>query len=73
MSQDEEKTYSNGEVTVAWAPAKCMHSGICFAGLGDVFNPKRRPWIDLSKATTAQIVAQVRECPSGALSLAEPR
>ena len=42
MSHDEQKTYDNGEVTVVWAPGKCMHSGICFAGLSEVFNPKRR-------------------------------
>jgi len=70
MSDEQEKRYSNGEVTVVWKPKQCMHSGICFAGLGKVFNPKRRPWVDLSQATTEQIVAQVQECPSGALSLA---
>lgn len=68
MSQDDRE-YTNGEVTVLWQPKKCMHSGICAAGLKEVFNPKLRPWIDLSKATTAQIVATVAECPSGALSL----
>lgn len=66
---DETREYSNGDITVVWQPKKCMHSGICFAGLRPVFNPKRRPWVDLSQATTEQIVAQVNECPSGALSL----
>lgn len=66
---DETKTYTNGEVTVVWQPKRCMHSGICFAGLPGVFNPKRRPWVDLSQASTAQILAQVKECPSGALSV----
>ncbi len=66
---DETREYTNGEVTVIWQPKKCVHSGICAHGLRAVFDPKRRPWIDLSKATTAQIEAQVAECPSGALSL----
>lgn len=61
--------YSNGEVTVLWQPKKCVHSGICVAGLRAVFNPKLRPWVDVSKATTAEIIAQVGECPSGALSI----
>ena len=65
----ERREYTNGEVTVVWHSEKCMHSGICFAGLSAVFNPKRRPWIELSGATTEQIIAQVHECPSGALSL----
>jgi uncharacterized Fe-S cluster protein YjdI len=69
-SRDEAtREYSNGEVTVVWQAGKCMHSGICVAGLGQVFNPRQRPWIDLSKASTEAIVAQVKQCPSGALSL----
>ncbi len=66
---DEQHEYDNGEVTVVWQPAKCAHSGICVRGLKAVFDPKRRPWIDVSKATTEQIVKQVGECPSGALTI----
>lgn len=69
---DATREYSNGEITVVWQAAKCVHSGICFAGLARVFNPRRRPWVDLSQASTAAIVAQVNECPSGALSLKAP-
>ena len=65
------REYSNGEVTVVWRAGRCVHSGICVAGLGQVFNPKRQPWIDVAMATTAQLVAQVAECPSRALSLAD--
>ena len=64
------KRYSNGEVTVAWRPSLCIHSGNCARGLPRVFNPRRRPWVDVTAATTAEIVAQVGKCPSGALSLA---
>ena len=60
--------YSNGEVTVIWKPGLCIHSAICVKGLGEVFNVKRQPWIDLSKGETAQIIGQVKKCPSGALS-----
>ena len=66
---DEVHEYSNGELTVVWQPKKCMHSGICVHGLRAVFDTKRRPWIDVSKATSEQIAKQVAECPSGALSL----
>ena len=62
------KKYSNGEVTVVWQPSLCVHSGICFRGLGEVFDPQRRPWIIVEKSTTEKIVAQVKRCPSGALS-----
>lgn len=60
--------YSNGEVTVIWKPHLCQHSGICARGLPAVFDPRRKPWIDASQAATAQIVEQVKKCPSGALS-----
>jgi uncharacterized Fe-S cluster protein YjdI len=57
-------------VTILWQPDKCIHSGICFRGLPDVFNPRRRPWIDMSQAELSLITGQVKKCPSGALSLA---
>ena len=60
--------YTNGEITVIWKPAACIHSGICFKGLAQVFDPRRKPWIDMSQADTQQIIEQVKKCPSGALS-----
>ena len=64
------KKYTNGTVTVVWEPALCIHSTICWkeaTGLPQVFNPRIRPWINATAATTGQIVAQVQKCPSGAL------
>lgn len=60
--------YSNGEVTVVWKPDTCIHSAICFKGLREVFDPAKRPWVNISGAATDKIVEQVRKCPSGALS-----
>jgi uncharacterized Fe-S cluster protein YjdI len=36
--------------------------------LPGVFDPKRKPWIDMRQAETQQIIDQVKKCPSGALS-----
>lgn len=60
--------YSNGEVTVVWKPEVCIHSAICFKGLREVFDPQKRPWVNINGAATDKIVEQVRKCPSGALS-----
>ena len=60
--------YSNGEVTVIWKPGICIHSGICFKGLPGVFDPRRKPWIDVQQSDTRTIIEQVKKCPSGALS-----
>lgn len=62
------KKYSNGEVIVIWQSAKCIHSGVCVRGLGEVFKPKETPWVKINAATTEKIIAQVNQCPSGALS-----
>lgn len=63
------KKYSNGEATVIWKPELCIHSGICARGLPGVFDPKRRPWVDVSAASTREIVDQVKRCPSAALTV----
>jgi len=62
------KKYTNGEVTVVWKPDMCIHSTICFRGLPDVFDPRKRPWVTPEGANTATIIEQVKHCPSGALS-----
>ena len=64
------KRYSLGDLTVVWQPSLCRHTGICFRGLPQVFDPRRRPWIRLELADADAIRAQVARCPSGALSLA---
>lgn len=68
---DTTKQYSNGDITVIWKPEQCIHSRICWTNLFEVFNPKARPWINMSAATTERIKAQVDLCPSGALSWVE--
>lgn len=64
-----KKRYSNGEVTILWQPKLCIHCANCFRGLPTVFDPRVRPWIKPEGATTQQIIDQVKQCPSGALSI----
>ncbi|MEP7373472.1 MAG: (4Fe-4S)-binding protein [Chitinophagaceae bacterium] len=64
----ETLSYTNDEVTVVWKPKVCIHSTLCWKGLVEVFNPRRRPWIKIDGASTEKIIEQVRKCPSGALS-----
>ena len=70
MSEEQqEKLYSNGEITVRWQPAICQHTGICFRGLSQVFDPRKRPWVNITGASSEAIIAQVGKCPSGAISI----
>lgn len=62
-------THAKYGVTILWQPDKCVHSGVCLRSLSAVFDPAKSYWSDVSKAKTARIVEQVKNCPGGALSL----
>lgn len=70
MSEQPEviRKYSNGEITVVWRPAKCIHVAYCWKELVAVFNPRKRPWVDINGASSERIMEQVDRCPSGALT-----
>ena len=69
MNEPVKRDYSSDELTVHWDSAKCVHCGNCVRGLPEVFNVKASPWINLSGADSERVVAQVKNCPSGALSV----
>ncbi len=62
--------YTGKEVTILWKPHLCSHSKKCWQSLSSVFKPGERPWIDPDGAEGRRIIDQVRQCPSGALSIA---
>lgn len=62
------KEYTNGEITVVWESAKCMHSAVCVKNNSDVFQPKEIPWIKINQSTSDKIMDTIKKCPSGALS-----
>ncbi len=62
-----KKEYSDGNLTVTWQPDVCIHSENCWRGLGRVFKPRSKPWIDIEGADNEAIMAQIDKCPSGAL------
>ena len=66
--KETTKHYTKGDLTVVWKPEQCIHSTVCWKGLGEVFNPKKHPWIDMEAADVEKIREQVARCPSGALS-----
>ncbi|MCJ7599476.1 MAG: (4Fe-4S)-binding protein [Methyloceanibacter sp.] len=60
--------YRNDKIVVRYDPKICIHAGDCVRGLPKVFDVGKKPWIDVDGASLDAIAAQVRECPSGALS-----
>lgn len=62
------RKYKNNEITVYWKPSACVHASYCYRELIEVFDPGRRPWVDMEGATTGRIIEVVNMCPTEALS-----
>jgi len=45
----EKHEYTRDGLTVIWQPAMCIHSAKCVLGLGAVFNPRARPWVNYGR------------------------
>jgi uncharacterized Fe-S cluster protein YjdI len=61
------QVYETAEITVTFEPGLCIHSGVCVRGLPAVFDVRRKRWVRPELATAADVAAQIRRCPSGAL------
>ena len=74
MIEKEEKQFSGGrrhrndEITVYWKPSACVHASYCYRELIEVFDPSRRPWVDMNGSTTERIIEVVNLCPTEALA-----
>ena len=63
------KKYKKEDIEVVWKQEECIHAAFCAKQLPEVFKPKDRPWIQPENASKERVIAQVKKCPSGALSI----
>ena len=71
MSQEKIIKYKKEDLTIIWKPNLCTHAAKCVGALPQAYNPKARPWINVDNATKEEFMAQIKTCPSGALSFEE--
>lgn len=62
------RRYRNYDITVYWKPDACIHASYCYRELIEVFDPGRRPWVDMNGSTTDRIIEVVNMCPTEALT-----
>jgi CDGSH-type Zn-finger protein/truncated hemoglobin YjbI len=67
---DRRDTYPGVQVTIFDNRGICQHSGFCTDRLPAVFRTDAEPFVTPSGGRMDEIVRAVRDCPSGALSLA---
>ena len=61
------KTYRGDAIEVTFDLDRCIHVGECLLSQPDVFDLRRRPWIDPNADDPDAVAATVERCPSGAL------
>lgn len=66
------RRYAGSGVTVTFDPGRCIHAAECVRSLPAAFDTSRKPWIDASAASAAELKATVMRCPTGALHVVEP-
>ena len=65
---DKRENYVGAHVTIHDNRGICAHAARCTDGLKSVFRLGTEPWIDPDGADTEAVIAQITQCPSGALS-----
>jgi CDGSH-type Zn-finger protein/uncharacterized Fe-S cluster protein YjdI len=64
---DRVHAFTAPGIRVTWSRMRCTHVAACVMNLPKVFEPGRRPWVDLGQGSADAIARTVQRCPTGAL------
>ncbi|MBQ9031252.1 MAG: (4Fe-4S)-binding protein [Parasporobacterium sp.] len=68
MEKKWTRIYETDEIRVFWDAEACTHASECWKANIKVFDPRRKPWVDLTGAPAKEIARVIDLCPSGALA-----
>ena len=71
MNNIKPAEYSGESFKVTYDKTLCTHAAVCVKTLPDVFDPKKKPWVNTSAAPKDEIKSVIANCPSGALQFHE--
>jgi len=63
----QDKRYTSESADITFNGKRCIHAAECVNRLSEVFDVKKRPWIQPEHASGEAIAEVVSRCPSGAL------
>lgn len=67
LLKDGFKRYHGEKIDVYFNKDICEHAAECVGNAPEVFDTKKRPWIEPDKAESKKVADTVNLCPSGAL------
>ena len=65
---DRVHSFENDAIRVTWSRMRCTHVAACVMNLPTVFEPGRRPWIDLERGSADAVARAVQHCPTSGYS-----
>ena len=65
--KSKRRSYGGQGIVVSYNVKRCIHAAECVRGLPNVFDPKKRPWVQPDAAAADELVVVIERCPTGAL------
>ena len=67
LTDPRGRTYRGQQVTVYYDARRCTHFAECVRGAPDVFDVRKRPWVQPDNGSAEFVAEVIRRCPTGAL------